>query len=101
MGVVEATSGKMGVDGVEEVKDLDFDNAMDDLGASVSIMPSFVYDRLIFPPLTPTQLTVYLVDGSIQYPKGIVEDVLVRIKDCIILVDFVVLDVGNGILAYT
>lgn len=77
------------------VKDLDFDNAMADLGASVSIMPSFVYDRLILPPLTPTHLTIYPVDRSIWYPKGIVEDVLVRIKDCIILVDFVLLDVGN------
>lgn len=77
------------------VKDLDFDNALDDIGASVSIMPSFVFDRLLFPPLTPAHLTVYLADGSIQYPKGIAKDVLVRVRDFIIPLDFVVLNVSS------
>ncbi|XP_019181656.1 PREDICTED: uncharacterized protein LOC109176714 [Ipomoea nil] len=77
------------------VKDLTFDNALVDLGSSINVMPSFMFDRLIMPPLTPTGMTFRLADGSIRYPKGIVEDVLVRIKDFIIPVDFVVLDVGH------
>ncbi|XP_019156905.1 PREDICTED: uncharacterized protein LOC109153492 [Ipomoea nil] len=77
------------------VKDLIFENALADLGASVSVMPSYVFDKLIISALTPTHITVRLADGSVRYLKGIAEDVLVRIKNFVIHVDFVVLDVGK------
>ena len=41
-------------------------------------------------------MLVQLADSSIRYPKGIVENMLVRVRDSFILADFVVMDMeGN------
>ncbi|XP_039797571.1 uncharacterized protein LOC120662503 [Panicum virgatum] len=69
-----------------------FGNALCDLGASVSIMPKVVFDKLNFTHLTPTPMHLQLVDSSVRYPEGIAEDVPVRVRDYFIPVDFVVLD---------
>jgi hypothetical protein len=69
-----------------------FDQALCDLGASVSIMPRVIYDRLSHDSLVPTSMHLQLVDQSIHHPVRIEEDVLMNIKDSFILVDFVVLD---------
>ncbi|GJV93380.1 NUDIX hydrolase 6-like protein [Tanacetum coccineum] len=50
-----------------------FDNALADLGASISVMPLSTYLNL---GLTHTKLTVELADRTMKYPKGIVEYVL-------------------------
>ncbi|KAL0361712.1 UNVERIFIED_CONTAM: Retrovirus-related Pol polyprotein from transposon opus [Sesamum radiatum] len=42
--------------------------------------------------LTPTIVTLQLADRSIKYPRGIIEDVLVKVGKFVIPVDFVVLD---------
>ncbi|XP_077237313.1 uncharacterized protein LOC143878987 [Tasmannia lanceolata] len=42
--------------------------------------------------LKPTSVTLQLVDRSIKTPKGMVEDVLVKVGDFLFPVDFVVLD---------
>ncbi|XP_042016168.1 uncharacterized protein LOC121764154 [Salvia splendens] len=42
--------------------------------------------------LKPTTITLQMTDRSVTYPKGIVEDVLVKIHDFIFPIDFVVLD---------
>ncbi|KAL0432998.1 UNVERIFIED_CONTAM: hypothetical protein Slati_2634100 [Sesamum latifolium] len=42
--------------------------------------------------LTPSIITLQLADRSIKYPRGIVEDVLVKVGKFIIPVDFIVLD---------
>ena len=49
--------------------------------------------------LKPTNITLSLVDRSVKIPKGIVEDVLVKVDKFYYLVDFVVLDtepIENG-----
>ena len=40
----------------------------------------------------PTPMHLQLADSSVRYPEGIAEDVLVRVRDYFIPVDFVVLD---------
>ncbi|KAL6552048.1 hypothetical protein OROGR_008202 [Orobanche gracilis] len=40
----------------------------------------------------PTTIALQMADRSLTYPKGIVEDVLVRVHDFIFPADFVVLD---------
>ncbi|XP_057784814.1 uncharacterized protein LOC131002341 [Salvia miltiorrhiza] len=45
--------------------------------------------------LKPTRLCLQLADRSVRYPKGIVEDILVKVGGLIIHVDFVVLDVRD------
>ena len=66
--------------------------ALLDLGASVNLMPHSVYKQLGLGELKPTTITLSLADRSVKIPKGIVEDVLVKIDKFYYPVDFVVLD---------
>ena len=68
------------------------DKSLFDLGASVNLMPYSVYKKLGLGELKPTNITLSLADRSVKIPKGIVEDVLVKIDKFYYLVDFVVLD---------
>ena len=68
------------------------DKALLDLGASVNLMPYSVYNQLGLGELEPTTITLSLADRSVKIPKGIVEDVLVKIDKFYYPVDFVVLD---------
>ena len=42
--------------------------------------------------LTPTTLSLQMVDQSLTYPKGILEDVLVKVDKFKFPVDFVILE---------
>ncbi|GJW30118.1 homeodomain-like protein [Tanacetum coccineum] len=55
-----------------------FDNALVDLGASVSVMPLLTYLNLGLGELAHTKLTVELADRTVKYPKGIAENVRVE-----------------------
>ena len=68
------------------------DKALVDLGASVNLLPYSVYKQLGLGELKPTNITLSLVDRSVKIPKGIVEDVLVKVDKFYYPVDFVVLD---------
>ncbi|CAA0838505.1 Unknown protein, partial [Striga hermonthica] len=70
-------------------------SGMLDLGAGINLMPFSIFQRLGLGDLRPTRMCLQLADRSIRYPKGVVEDVLVRIGRLIVPVDFVVLDVGD------
>jgi hypothetical protein len=52
-----------------------FDQALYDLGASVSIMPKVIYDQLNHDSLVPTSMHLQLANQSIQRPVGVVEDI--------------------------
>ena len=66
-----------------------FDHALCYLGASVSVMPKSVFDKLNFTNLEPT---LQLADSSVRYPAGIAQDITVKIRGYYVLVDFVVLN---------
>ena len=68
------------------------DKALLDLGASVNLLPYSVYKQLGLGELKPTNITLSLADRSVKIPKGIMEDVLVKVDKFYYLVDFVVLD---------
>ena len=68
------------------------DKSLLDLGASVNLMPYSVYNQLGLGELKPTTITLSLADRSVKIPKGIVEDVLVKIDKFYYPVDLVVLD---------
>ena len=68
------------------------DKSLLDLGASVNLLPYSMYKQLGLGELKPTKITLSLADRSVKIPKGIVEDVLVKIDKFYYLVDFVVLD---------
>ncbi|XP_048230973.1 uncharacterized protein LOC125370199 [Ricinus communis] len=71
--------------------------ALADLGASINLMPSSLFEELGLSTskLTPTRMSIQLVDRTVKYPKGIIEDVLVKVNKFIFPVDFVVMDM-NG-----
>ena len=68
------------------------DKSLLDLGASVNLLPYSVYKQLGLGELKPTNITLSLADRSVKIPKGIVEDVLVKVDKFYYPVDFVVLD---------
>jgi hypothetical protein len=68
----------------------EFDQALCDLRASVSVMPMVIYDQLNHDSLVPTFMHLQLADQSIRRPMGIAEDIPVRIRNSFVPVDFVV-----------
>ncbi|GJU34677.1 putative reverse transcriptase domain-containing protein [Tanacetum coccineum] len=79
------------------INDFCFDNALVDLGASVSVMPLSTYLNLGLGELVHTRLTVELADRTVKYPKGIAENVLVGIGKFTFPVDFIILDMPEDI----
>src|SRR3954466_6011710 len=67
-------------------------NALCDLGASVNIMPYSLFQKLEIGEVRPTMISLQLAERSIVYPRGIIEDVLMKGEHFIFPVDFVVLD---------
>nr|GEW62431.1 reverse transcriptase domain-containing protein [Tanacetum cinerariifolium] len=71
---------------------IDVCHALADLGASINLMPLSIWKKLSLPELTPTRMTVDLVDRSITHPKGVAEDVFVKVRMFHFPTDFVVVD---------
>ncbi|GJV42170.1 DNA-directed DNA polymerase [Tanacetum coccineum] len=66
-------------------------NALANFGASINLMPHSLFRRLGISKLKPTRMSIQLADRSIKYPIGVCENLLVKIKKFIFLVNFVVL----------
>jgi hypothetical protein len=69
------------------------ERALLDLGASVNLLPFFVYLQLGLGELKPTSVTLQLANRSISKPRGVVEDVLVKVENFYYPVDFIILDI--------
>ena len=59
-------------------------------------MPLYVFKQLEVEECRPTTVTLQLAERSHAYPKGKIEDVLVKVEKFIFLVDFIVLDFEAG-----
>src|SRR3954462_11106483 len=66
--------------------------ALCDLGSGASVMPLSLSKRLCLEKLIPTYISLQMADKSTAAPIGICEDVPVEVANCLILTDFVVLD---------
>nr|GFA65771.1 reverse transcriptase domain-containing protein [Tanacetum cinerariifolium] len=66
--------------------------ALADLGASINLMPLFVWKKLGLPDLIPTRMTLELANRAICTPDGIAKDVFVPVGKFTFLADFVVVD---------
>ncbi|GJX34838.1 reverse transcriptase domain-containing protein [Tanacetum coccineum] len=71
---------------------MDVCHALADLGASINLMPLSNWKKLSLPELTPTRMTLELVDRSITRPKGVSEDIFVKVGSFHFPTDFVVVD---------
>ena len=68
------------------------ERALLDLAASVNLLPYSIYEQLGLGELKPTSITLSLADRFVKIPRGIIEDVLVKIEKFYYPADFVVLD---------
>ncbi|XP_019179696.1 PREDICTED: uncharacterized protein LOC109174911 [Ipomoea nil] len=74
-----------------------FNKALADLGASINLIPYGLYKKLKLGVLKPTRICIQLADRSTKYPRGIVDDVLVRADKFIFPVDFIILDMDPDV----
>ncbi|GKF27791.1 reverse transcriptase domain-containing protein [Tanacetum coccineum] len=71
---------------------MDVCHALAGLGASINLMPLSIWKKLSLPELTPTWMTLELADRSITRPKGVAEDVFVKVGSFHFPTDFFVVD---------
>ncbi|XP_050884450.1 uncharacterized protein LOC127087584 [Lathyrus oleraceus] len=69
------------------------DKALCDLGASISLMPLSICERLKMGELRPTRMSVQLADYFVKFPVGMLENVPVRIGQSSIPTDFIIMDI--------
>ena len=69
----------------------EFKKALCDSSASINLMPLSVVQGLNLGELTPTTITLQMVDRSMAQPEAILEDVLVKVGKFIFLVDFFIM----------
>ncbi|XP_073046073.1 uncharacterized protein [Primulina eburnea] len=74
------------------IGDTQANKAFCDLGAIINLMPFSTYRDLKLGEVKLTTITLQLADRSLTYPRGIVEDVLVKVDKFIFPADFVILD---------
>ncbi|KAI3797202.1 hypothetical protein L1987_32457 [Smallanthus sonchifolius] len=77
------------------IGDLSVSNALADLGASINLMPYAVFEKLRLGEPRPTRMSIQLADRSVKYPRGIIENMLVKIDKFVFPVDFVILDMDE------
>ncbi|GJS34399.1 reverse transcriptase domain-containing protein [Tanacetum coccineum] len=75
-----------------DIGQLHINNALADLGASISLMPYTMYEKLGLGEPKATRMSLELTDRSIQYPRGIIENVLIKVDKFVLPIDFVILD---------
>ncbi|GJX53206.1 putative nucleotidyltransferase, ribonuclease H [Tanacetum coccineum] len=75
-----------------DIGQLHIDNALADLGASISLMPYTMYKKLDLGEPKATRMSLELANRSIQYPRGIIENILIKVDKLVLLIDFVILD---------
>nr|GEY98500.1 reverse transcriptase domain-containing protein [Tanacetum cinerariifolium] len=72
--------------------EIDVCHALADLGASINLMPLSIWKKLSLPEVTPIRMSLELADRSITRPKGVAEDVFVKVGKFHFPIDFVVVD---------
>ncbi|XP_021691541.1 uncharacterized protein LOC110672914 [Hevea brasiliensis] len=79
------------------IGEISIERALCDLGASVSLMPLSICEKLKVRDLKPTTISLQLADRSIKYLVGILENVPLKVGKFFIPVDFVVLEIEDDV----
>ncbi|XP_048234284.1 uncharacterized protein LOC125370898 [Ricinus communis] len=77
------------------IGDLIISNALADLKASINLMSGSLFTKLRLGETKPTRMSIQLADRIVKYPRGIVENVLVKIEKFIFSIDFVIMDMDG------
>ncbi|CAM8933895.1 unnamed protein product [Rhodiola kirilowii] len=74
---------------------IEIDRALCDLGASISLIPYSLYEKIDMGELHPTTISLKLADRSSRIPNGVLRDVPIKVGQFFIPVDFYVLDMDS------
>ncbi|GJX39350.1 reverse transcriptase domain-containing protein [Tanacetum coccineum] len=66
---------------------------LDDLGASINLMPYSLYALLSENTLKPIRMSIRLANHTYQYPMGIAENMLIQVGKFIFPADFFILQI--------
>ncbi|XP_075074435.1 uncharacterized protein LOC142162032 [Nicotiana tabacum] len=69
-----------------------FEKALCDSGASINLMPFSIFRKLDLGEMKDISVSLQFSDQSTKKPKGIIENVLVRVDKFVFPVDFIVLE---------
>jgi hypothetical protein len=72
-----------------------FKEAICDFGACVNIMPKVIYDKILGDSLLYTNMHLQLADQTLCYPERVLEDAIIRVGQSYVLLDFVVIEIGE------
>ncbi|XP_014489928.1 uncharacterized protein LOC106752710 [Vigna radiata var. radiata] len=71
--------------------------ALIDLGANINLMSLSMFKKIEGLELKPTRMTLQLMDRSLKYLYGVVEDVLVKVDKFLFHVDFVIIEIEEDV----
>ncbi|XP_062114716.1 uncharacterized protein LOC133825837 [Humulus lupulus] len=74
------------------IEDFNCERALCDLGGRINLMSMSVFRRLGLGKARPTTVTLQLIDRSLTHPRGIIEDILVKVLESIFPGYVIVLD---------
>ena len=74
------------------IGEFEFQKALCDSGASINLIPYSIAKKLSLGEITPTTVTLQMADRTLAKPKGIIEDVLVKVGKFVFPTDFIILD---------
>ncbi|CAM8991408.1 unnamed protein product [Rhodiola kirilowii] len=74
---------------------IEIDRALCDLGASISLIPYSLYEKIDMGELHPTTISLKLADRCSRVPNGVLRDVPIKVGKFFIPVDFYVLDMDS------
>ena len=69
-----------------------FERALCDLGVSINLMSWSIFKKLKLGEARLTTVTLQLANRSLTHPRGIIEDVLVKVEKIIFPAYFIILD---------
>ncbi|XP_052619885.1 uncharacterized protein LOC128126157 [Lactuca sativa] len=67
-------------------------HALADSGASVNLMPYSFFKKLDLPEPRPIRMAIHLANKTVTFPRGICEDLLVKVDKFVFPADFIILD---------
>ncbi|CAM8999252.1 unnamed protein product [Rhodiola kirilowii] len=71
---------------------IEIDRALCDLGASISLIPYSLFEKIDVGELHPTTISLKLADRSSRIPRGVLRDVPIKVGKFFIPVDYYVLE---------
>ncbi|XP_075106943.1 uncharacterized protein LOC142179941 [Nicotiana tabacum] len=73
-----------------------FEKALCDSGASINLVPFSIFRKLELGEMKDTSVSLQLANQSTKRPKGIIENILIRVDKLVFPVDFIVIEMEEN-----